>query len=72
MHALNVRDVPEPLLRKAKALASWQGLTLREFTLRALAREADRVDAEREADEYKMQLRQAAVDAVSRRLDAGK
>jgi predicted HicB family RNase H-like nuclease len=34
--ALNLRDVPVALIRRAKAAAAMQGITLREFVFKAL------------------------------------
>jgi predicted HicB family RNase H-like nuclease len=35
--ALNLRAVPDELIRKAKAAAAMQGVTLREWVLKAIA-----------------------------------
>jgi hypothetical protein len=36
MQALNLRNVPVDLLRRAKAAAAMQGITLREFVFKAM------------------------------------
>ncbi len=33
---INLRDVPEELVRRAKAYAAWRGLTLKHFILNAM------------------------------------
>jgi hypothetical protein len=35
-NVMNIRDVPTDLLRLAKATAAMQGITLREFVIKAL------------------------------------
>ncbi len=35
---INLRDLPEELVRRAKACAALHGMTLRDFTIRALSK----------------------------------
>jgi hypothetical protein len=41
-NVMNIRDVPTDLLRLAKATAAMQGITLREFVIRALEERLNR------------------------------
>ena len=38
---INLRDVPEDLVRKAKAYAALRGMSLKDFILRAVQKELD-------------------------------
>lgn len=33
---VNLRNLPEDLVRKAKAIAAWQGISLKEFIIQAI------------------------------------
>lgn len=40
---INLRDVPEDLVRRAKACAAWRGISLKSFILEAMQQALDSV-----------------------------